>query len=160
LRDTSAASTSSRSTRSSSASAAGAGKTAATMRTPSQMVVIDLSIEPPGKLAIEPQHRTVGGKPRGVEALPTRHWRWRGAPEAAARCLLRPKKQPQTAPFAGWRLAICTLAQMIAQRGAGIIGAKQSAALQLGHDQLDEVVKGTREVRREDHEPVGQLSHE
>src|SRR5262249_57426881 len=69
------------------------------------------------------------------------------------------------AATAGCRAAACgqvrslwsrTLAQMIAQRRASVIGAKQSAALQLGHDQIDEVAKRPREICREDHEPVGQ----
>src|SRR2546421_459452 len=43
-------------------------------------------------------------------------------------------------------------AEVLAQRRAGILGPVQPAALQLGHDAVDEVVERAGEIGRHDHE--------
>src|SRR5262249_38333830 len=77
--------------------------------------------------------------------------RWEGIASGAAtsRCRAAACRQVRS-------LCSRTLAQMIAHRRASVSGATQSAALQVGYDQIDEVAKRPRKICRQDYEPVGQ----
>src|SRR5262245_646625 len=44
--------------------------------------------------------------------------------------------------------------EVIAQRGARIVAPEQAAPLQLGHDEVDEIVERARKIRGHDDEPV------